>query len=71
MVVVGIGVVGLGAVEPGEEGPAELAVEFPPPPPEQAAAEKAASGAMNHTKVRNFRVVIGLPVWGDVRWHFS
>ena len=53
-----VGVVA-GTVDPGEAVPAE----FDPPPPEQAAALKATSGAMNHTKVRNFRVVIGLPVW--------
>ena len=57
-------VVGIGTVELGEEFPAEFAEEFDPPPPlEQAPAEKATSGAMNHTKICNFRVVIGLPVW--------
>jgi len=37
--------------------------ESQPPAPEQAPAAKAASGAMDNTKIRNFRVVIGLPVW--------
>jgi hypothetical protein len=57
---VGAVVVVVGVGDPGETVPAEFA---PPPPPEQAAAEKAASDVMSHTKVRNFRVVIGLPVW--------
>jgi len=57
-------VVGIGTVEVGEEFPADVAEEFvPPPAPEQAPAAKAASGAMDNTKIRNFRVVIGLPVW--------
>ena len=57
-------VVGIGTVEVGEEFPADVAEEFvPPPAPEQAPAAKAASGAMDNTKIRNFRVVIGLSIW--------